>query len=149
MNGIRWGQNSREREYIINRIAPPPFDILHTIIPDRRRCCLVCYPHHRCHTAPSLTSATTRHTSCIMPSIAAADLADVKAKACAELGFSRQLKQPRRVMPPPPFWRQRRISCVVSGAAACKISCGGGDLSLLFKHLPMGCAPQAILSDRQ
>jgi len=38
-----------------------------------------------------------------MPAIGGTDLADLEAKASAELGFSRQLEQSRRVTPPPRF----------------------------------------------
>ena len=36
-----------------------------------------------------------------MPDLGATDPADLEAKARAELGFSRQLEQPRRVAPHP------------------------------------------------
>ncbi len=36
-----------------------------------------------------------------MPGIGATDPADLEAQACAELGFSRQLEQPRRILPYP------------------------------------------------
>ena len=36
-----------------------------------------------------------------MPALGATDPADLEAKARAELGFSRQLEQPRRVAPHP------------------------------------------------
>ena len=38
-----------------------------------------------------------------MPAIGGTDPADLVARARAELGFSRQLEQPRRVAPPPRF----------------------------------------------
>ena len=52
-----------------------------------------------------------------MPDLGATDPADLEAKARAELGFSRQLKQPRRVAPQPflgctgyPVWyREQRL----------------------------------------
>jgi hypothetical protein len=50
-----------------------------------------------------------------MPALGATDPADLEAKARAELGFSRQLKQPRRVAPHPflgstgyPVWYRER-----------------------------------------
>ena len=36
-----------------------------------------------------------------MPAIGGTDPADLVARARAELGFSRQLEQPRRITPPP------------------------------------------------
>ncbi len=36
-----------------------------------------------------------------MPGIGATDPADLEAQACAELGFSRRLEQPRRILPYP------------------------------------------------
>ncbi len=36
-----------------------------------------------------------------MPNLGAMDPANLKAQACAELGFSWQLKQPRRILPYP------------------------------------------------
>jgi hypothetical protein len=36
-----------------------------------------------------------------MPGIGAMDPTNLEAQACAELGFSRQLKQPRRILPYP------------------------------------------------
>ena len=36
-----------------------------------------------------------------MPGLGATDPANLKAQACAELGFSRRLEQPRRILPYP------------------------------------------------
>ena len=51
-----------------------------------------------------------------MPALGGTDPADLEAKACAELVFSRQLEQPWKVAPHPflgggggyPVWHQRR-----------------------------------------
>jgi hypothetical protein len=54
-----------------------------------------------------------------MPAIGGTDPADLEAKARAELGFSQQLEQSRRVAPPPPVL-----------AAAADILCGNERFSL-------------------
>ncbi len=38
-----------------------------------------------------------------MPGLGATDPTDLEAQACAELGFSRRLEQPRRISPYPGF----------------------------------------------
>jgi len=54
-----------------------------------------------------------------MPGLGATDPADLEAQARAELGFLRRLEQPRL------RWA-RRLSCVVSRAAAPEVQCRGG-----------------------
>jgi hypothetical protein len=61
-----------------------------------------------------------------MPGLGATDPANLEAQACAELGFSRQLEQPRRVVPPPrlggssgyPVWyREQQLQRFNAGEA--------------------------------
>jgi hypothetical protein len=49
----------------------------------------------------SLSHRRRRATLSAMPALGATDPADLEAQACAELGFSRQLKQPWQVAPHP------------------------------------------------
>ncbi len=46
-----------------------------------------------------------------MPGLGALDPADLEAQARAELGFSRRLKQPRRILPCPGFGGAAAILC--------------------------------------
>ncbi len=55
-----------------------------------------------------------------MPDIGGTDPADLVARARAELGFSRLLEQPRRVVPPPRFEEGKAI--VIGGI----VIAGGG-----------------------
>ena len=86
-----------------------------------------------------------------MPALGGTDPADLVARARAELGFSRQLGQSRRITPPPriggsggyPVWyREIQLERFHTGEAT-----GNGGLPAL--HLSMGCASRAIPSDRQ
>jgi hypothetical protein len=70
-----------------------------------------------------------------MPGLGATDPADLEAQACAELGFSRRLEQPRRISPYPgfggsggyPVWyREQQLERFNAGEAI--------DVSLRFIH---------------
>jgi hypothetical protein len=65
-----------------------------------------------------------------MPAIGGTDPADLVARARAELGFSRQLEQPRRVAPPPRFEEGKAI--VIGGI----VIAGGGYKEERSKAIP-------------
>ena len=83
-----------------------------------------------------------------MPGLGATDPADLEAQARAELGFSRQLEQPRRITPPPriggsggyPVWYQEIQLEKFHVREATEVP---------VLHLLMGCASRAVPSDRQ